>query len=178
MDPRLLRIVEQLRASRFADLGGMRLGASIPIAESLLNDVVTALLPPSAHVAGLSVHPQRGNRIAVRAKLARVEFLPPLNVTLEIERQPELPDGPLVLRLLSLPGLISLLGPSLPVAARLPPGVRMDKDRIYVDLKALADSQGLADLLPLLSQIRIVTDDGKLIVELDVRVKSAAASPA
>jgi hypothetical protein len=169
-DPRLLPVLERLRASRFSDLRGARLTASIPIAGRLLNEIVGAALPPSLPVRDLHLQPHPGNRIGVRARLARVDFLPPLNVTAAIERQPELPDGPLVLRLLTFPGLISLLGAALPLASKLPPGVRLDRDRVYVDLKAMAERQGYGDLLPLVAGIRLTTGEDSLIVELDIRI--------
>jgi hypothetical protein len=61
-DPRLLRIVEQLRASRFADLKGARASLSFPVPERLLNEFVSALLPPSAPVRDVTVRPQAANR--------------------------------------------------------------------------------------------------------------------
>jgi hypothetical protein len=169
-DPRLLRIVEQLRASRFADLAGSRVSASIPVSERLLNEILAAAMPPSVPVSVLSIRPQKGNRLAVRARLSRVDFLPPINLTVEIERQPELPDSPLVLRLISFPGLMALAGAALPIASMLPPGVRMEKDRLHVDVRALLERQGYGDLLAFVASLRITTDEGKLIVELDLRV--------
>ena len=166
-DPRLLQIIERLRASRFSDLEGARLAAVVPVSERLLNQIVASTLPPTLPVRDLHISPQRGNRMTVRARLARVDFLPPINVHVIIERQPEPPDGPLVLRLLTFPGLVSLLGAALPLATLLPPGVRMEKDRIFVDVRTLAERQGLGDLLPLLAGLRVTTDEGKLIVEIE-----------
>ena len=37
-DPRLLQILEQLRASRFAEIKGARASFSIPVSERLLNE--------------------------------------------------------------------------------------------------------------------------------------------
>ena len=166
-DPRLVRIFEQLRASRFADLAGARVSASIPVSERLLNELVASAIPPSVPVRDVTIQPRRGDRFSVRARLARVDFLPPINITVAIERQPELPDSPLVLRLTAFPGLI--IGAAFPIASKLPPGIRMDKDRVLVDLKTLAESQGYADLLTLVEKVRLTTDEGRLIVELEAR---------
>ena len=124
-DPRILRIVEQLRASRFADLKGASATLSFPVPERLLNEFVTALLPPSAPVRQVPVRPQAAHRRSVRARLSKVEFLPPVTVTLAIEQQPRLPDTPLVLRILSLPGLLSLAGSAMSMSTALPPGIRL-----------------------------------------------------
>ena len=168
-DPRLVRIFEQLRASRFADLAGARVSASIPVSERLLNELVVSAIPPSVPVRDVTIQPRRGDRFSVRARLARVDFLPPITITVAIERQPELPDSPLVLRLTSFPGLITMIGAAFPIASKLPPGIRMDKDRVLVDLKTLAESQGYADLLTLVEKVRLTTDEGKLIVALEAR---------
>jgi hypothetical protein len=168
-DPRLVRILEQLRASRFADLAGARVSASIPVSERLLNELVVSAIPPAVPVRDVTIQPRRGDRFSVRARFARVDFLPPINITVAIERQPELPDSPLVLRLTSFPGLITMIGAAFPIASKLPPGIRMDKDRVLVDLKTLAESQGFADLLTLVEKVRLTTDEGRLIVELEAR---------
>ena len=146
------------------------MAAVVPVSERLLNQVVGSALPPTLPVRDLHISPQRGDRLIVRARLARVDFLPPVNITVVIERQPELPDGPLVLRMMTFPGLISLIGAALPIATMLPPGVRIERDRIFVDVRAVAERQGFGDLLPLFAGLRVTTDDGKLILEVEVGV--------
>jgi hypothetical protein len=169
-DPRLVRILEQLRATRFTDLNGARIAASIPISERVLNELVAVSVPPSAPVRDVTIRPQAGDRFAVRARLTRFDFLPAINLTVVIERQAELPDSPLVLRLLSVPGLIAMVGAAASIASKLPPGIRMDKDCVLVDLKTLAERQGYADLLQLIRSVRVRTDDGRMIVEVDAGV--------
>ena len=144
--------------------------ASIPVSERLLNEVVAAAIPPSVPVRDVAVHPKNGNRLVLRAKPARLDFLPSLNVTVAIEQQPALPDSPLVLRLLTFPGLIALIGAAFPFASRLPRGVRMERDRVYVDLKSLLEHQGYGDLVPLITSLRITTDEGNLTVDVELQV--------
>lgn len=167
---RLLRILEQLRASRFAELQGARVSASIPIPERLLNELVTASLPPGAPVRDVSVHPKAGNRLGVRAKLARADFLPPITLTVEIEQQPQLPDTPLVLRILSLPGLMSLAGAAVSFTSVLPPGVRMENQRLFVDLRVLLQRHGYDELVALIDGLRLTTEEGKLTADVSLRV--------
>ena len=169
-DPRFVRILEQLRATRFTDLHAARIAASIPISERLLNELVAVSVPPSAPVRDVTIRPQAGDRFAVRARLTRFDFLPAINLTVVIERQAELPDSPLVLRLLSVPGLIAMVGAVASIASKLPSGIRMDKDCVLVDLKTLAEHQGYADLLQLIRSLRIRTEEGRVIVETDVAV--------
>jgi hypothetical protein len=169
-NPRVLRILEELRATRFADLQGARVSASIPISERLLNSLVAASLPPGAVVRDVTLHPKAGNRISVRARIARADFLPPLTVTAEIERQPELPDGPLVLRVLSLPGLMALAGAAVSLTAALPPGVRLDEGRLFVDVRILLQRHGLDEWLALMESLRVTAEEGRLIADVTLRV--------
>jgi hypothetical protein len=168
VDPRLSRTLDRLRSSRFAELQGARLSATIPLPERLLNEIIAAVLPPAAPVRDVSVRPQPGNRLAVRARLAKVDFLPPFTVTLEIERQPQLPDGPLVLRMLSLPGLIALAGSGLSAAASLPPGIRLDKDRLVIDLRTLLEQRGYGDVVPLVNTLRVTTEEGRVLLNVEL----------
>ena len=168
-NPRFARILEQLRASRFAELHGARVSASVPVPERLLNELVTAAIPPEAPVSDVSVHPKAGNRLTVRARLARAEFLPPITLTIEIERQPEMPDSPMVLRILSLPGLMSLAGAAVSLTSVLPPGIRMENQRVFVDLRVLLQRQGYDELLALIESVRITTDEGKLTADVVLR---------
>ena len=169
--PQISKLLESLQASGFRDLAGAHLSATIPIGERLLNEIVGAVLPPSAPVRDVIVQPQAGNRLSVRVKLARLDFLPPITLALAIERQPELPASPaLVLRIAGLPGLLGFAGPLL-VNPKLPPGVRLDGDRLTVDLAALLAHHGQGELLSYLERLHVTSEAGRLLVDLVARVR-------
>lgn len=167
--PDLLRALEQLRATRFADIKGARLSLSIPVAERLLNELVGAVLPPSLPVRDVTIRPRASNTFQVRARVAKLDFLPPVTVTLDIDQQPRLPDTPLGLRLRTVPGLAALAGPLLSQKS-LPPGLRLDGDRLFVDVAQLLDRAGYGDLVPLIERLHVGTEEGQLRVEVDARV--------
>ena len=166
----LLAILQQLRASRLADLKGTHVSVRVPISERLLNDVLAAVIPETAPVRFVQLHPGGGNRIAVRVKLARPDFLPPITVTADIVEQPAWPDGPLVLRMLSLPGLISMAGAALPVASRLPPGVRLQDQRVLIDLPVIMEAQGLGEWAPFVESVTVQSEEGRLILDVTAKV--------
>ena len=168
-DPRLLRLFDQLRSSRFAEVKGARLSLAVPIPERLLNEVIAAALPPAAPVRELHVRPQAANRLSVRGRAARLEFLPPVTIALQIEQQPQLPDTPLVLRILSLPGLLSMAGSFLSPNS-LPPGIRLDRDRVLVDVRQLLERNGHGELAGLVERLRVTSEEGQLLVEAELRV--------
>ena len=169
LDPRLLAILEQLRASRFAGIQGTRASVSIPVGERLLNELVTTMMPASAPVRDLQIRPQADNRLAVRARASRLEFLPPVTISLQIEQQPQLPDTPLVIRILSLPGLLSIAS-SLLSPASLPPGIRLDRDRVLVDVRQLLESKGFGEVVPLIERLHVASEEGRLRLDVDLKV--------
>jgi hypothetical protein len=168
-DPRLPKILEKLRASRFAEIKGARASFSIPVSEQLLNELITAAMPSTAPLRDLHVRPQADNRLVVRARAARLDFLPPMNISLQIEQQPQLPDTPLVVRILSLPGLLSVAG-SLMSPNSLPPGIRLDRERVLVDVRQLLESKGFGEIVPLIERLQVSSEEGRLLLDVDIRV--------
>ena len=165
-----LQIVERLRTSGFRDVAGTRISARIPIAEHLLNELIAGFLPGSGAIRNLTLHPQPNDRVNLRIKLARPEVLPPISATLAIERQPELPYKPtLALRLGGLPALMAIAGPSL-LGSMLPPGMRLEGGLLTVDLQALLAERGQAELLAHLDRLRVNSEAGRLVVEVDAKV--------
>lgn len=169
-DPRVERLVSHLLSSGFADVKGARVSATVPVAEPLLNAFIASALPAGGPVRDVHVHPEPGDRLTVRVKMARPDFLPPIKLTLHIDKQPALPADPvLVLRVGSLPGLMSIAGPVLSLSGRLPPGVRLEGDRLLVNLATLVEHAGHGALLPLAERVRVTTEAGRLILDLGFR---------
>lgn len=167
----LTRIFEGLRASGFRELAGARVTATLPLGERLLNELIAASLPRSGAVREATVHPQPHDRLVVRVKLARPEFLPPISATLVIERQPEFPHAPLlVFRVTGLPGLLALAGPLLSLGSRLPPGMRLESDLLTIDLAVLLAEHGQRELLGYVKRLRVTSEAGRLLLDLDATI--------
>jgi hypothetical protein len=169
MDPRLISILDRLRASGFAEVKGARASVSIPVSEAILNEVITAAMPPGGPLRDLHVRPQAGNRLAVRARASRLDFLPPMTISLQIEGQPRLPDTPLVVRILSMPGLLSVAG-SMLSANSLPPGIRLERERVLVDVRQLLEGKGFAEVVPLIERLQVSSEEGRLLIDVDLQV--------
>ena len=174
MDPRLEALLTRQRADGFADLRGATADIAIPISDRLLNEAIAQALPPSAAVRDVQLTSRAGNRIGVRFRIAAAAFLPPVNLTLTIERQPELPASPVLVLRLELGGLLSMAGSALRFLNALPPGIQVEQDRILVNLATLLAERGLADLLEYAEQVRVTTTDGAVIVA----VRAAIPAPA
>ena len=168
MPDRVSDILQQLQSSGFHGIEGTRIGATIPVSEELLNRIVSAALTAGAPVRSVTVQPEPGDRLAVRI-VPRHPMLPAITLKLEIESQPQFPDTPvLVLRMATLSGLFGLAGGA--IAGFLPPGVRLDGERILVDLPILAAQRGQAAMLRYVNGLTVHTEGGRLIVHADLGV--------
>jgi hypothetical protein len=167
--PDLNEIVHSLRATRFRDLAGARASASVPVAESLLNSIITATLPPQAPVRAVTVHPEDGDRLSVRI-IAKAALIPPITLKLAIESQPSLPHSAVLgLRMVTLGGLFGLASGA--IAGMLPPGVRLEGERILVDLATLARQRGHAEIFDYLQRLEVHTEAGRVIAQLELAVR-------
>lgn len=172
MDPRLATLLTRLQSTRFVDLAGSEAYTVIRIGETLLNEAVSTFVASSTVVRTVTVRPRAGNQIDVQLKLAKPAILPPFTFTLQIEEQPDLPNRPdLVLRLSGAGGLLRLAGPAIGSSGALPPGVRLDGDRIVVDVRRVLEQQHRAELLDYIEQLHVLAEDARLVLAVQLRVR-------
>ena len=68
-------------------------------------------------------------------------------------------------------GLLSLAGPALRFLDALPPGVRVDHERIFVDIARLLAERGLSELLEYAEDVQVTTADGAVILGVRAGVR-------
>lgn len=160
-------ILTHLQSSRFQDITGARVSATIPVSERLLNEIVAATMPRNLPVREVSVRPEAGNRFSVRLT-PRAAMLPQLTIKLDIEKQPEFPASPfLVLRMATMGGLFGMATAAFPIGKMLPPGVHLDGERIVVDLRALATQHGYGQFLEYVRTLHVTTEAARVLLHLD-----------
>ena len=155
----------------FPDLQGAEASIVLPVSDRLLNQILSEGITLPSQVRELQVRAQAGNRIAVRVKVGG-SFFPALNLTLVIEGQPELPSFPVLVLKLEMGGLLALAGPALRFLNSLPPGIRIEGDRVHVDLGRLAQERGLQSWLPYLDALRVDTAEGVLVLTIRASVRA------
>ena len=170
MDGRFLRILAREQATGFDDLRGARASLTLPVSERLLNEIVAETLPPTTPVRDLYVKPMAGDRFAVRLRLGSSGALPALTVAASIDRQPALPDLPVLVLKLEASGLLSLGLPALRFVA-MPPGVRIEHDRVHVDIRQVLQSRGLADYFGYVRLLEVHTIEGAVILSLQASIE-------
>jgi hypothetical protein len=153
----------------FVDLAGSDGQVAIKVSEPLLNTIVTDLLRESTAIRELQVKPRAGNKVGVRLALAKPSFLPPLSLEVTVDKQPALPDDPVLgLTLSGLGGLTRFAGGFLKSP---PPGVRMEGDRVFIDIRAALAARGLTSILNYVKDVAVGTEEGRLIVVFHVGVR-------
>lgn len=173
MDPTFLELLRRQHTAGFPDVAGANLAATLPITDRLLNELVARYLPSEGRIRTLEIRALAGDQIGVRVSLAKPRFLPPFNLTMSIDRQPELPASPeLVLKIVSGGGLMALAGPVTAMLDVLPPGVQIVADRIHLDLSVLLRARGLDAALLFLEELRVNTSEGTVVVSVKARIPS------
>lgn len=157
-----LRLFADQERHGFPDLAGSSGEGSVRVSERLLNGIIADQLEGSASIKSLHVTPRAGARFGVRVSLAKPSFLPALSLEVSVEKQPSLPDDPvMVLGLSGLGGILRFAGGFL---TSLPPGVRMEGERVFIDLRAALAAKGLTSVLNYLEALRVTSEEGRVIV--------------
>jgi hypothetical protein len=171
VDERWLQLLLRQHASGFDDLRGAEVALTVPVSERLLNEAIAEGMPRSATVRDLHVRPLSGDRFAVRFRIGSSAWLPAISLTLSIVRQPAFPGSPVLILKMESSGLLALAGPALRFLNALPEGIRVEDDRIHVDLAALMEARGLGRVLAYLTELTVTTLEGALVVNLRAAIK-------
>jgi hypothetical protein len=166
----LVELLHRQQAAGFPDVAGTQVSATFPITDRLLNEVLARQLPPSAAVKDVRVRARAANTFVVNVRLARPAFLPPIGLTLRIARQPIFPNDPELILEVAASALMSLAGPALRSMDVLPPGVRLEGDHIRVNFRTLLEERGLGEAVRFIEDLRVATEDGRVIVSLRARI--------
>ncbi len=168
-----LKLFADQERQGFADLAGSEGQAVFRVSERLLNTIITEQIQGSASIRELHVTPHAGNRLTVRVDVAKPAFLPAITIEVRIDKQPALPDDPVLgLTLSGIAGLLRFAGPAVGFLKVLPPFVRMDGERVYVDLRAALATRGLTTILDYVKDVAVGTEEGRLVVAFSARVRA------
>jgi hypothetical protein len=167
-----LKLFADQERQRFADLAGSEGQAVFRVSERILNSIITEQLQGSASIRELHVSPHAGNRLGVRVVVVKPSFLPPINLEVLIDKQPSLPDDPVLgLTLSGIGGLLRFAGPAAGFFKVLPPGVKMEGERVFVDLRAALAPHGLTTILDYVKDVAVGSEEGRLIVAFAAGVR-------
>jgi hypothetical protein len=164
IEPWWLALLREQQSTNFADLAGAQASFTIPVSDRLLSRIIADRLPRSSPISELELRAEDGNQVTVSVKLARLAFLPAVRVRLAIERQPDLPASPLLVLRMVFEGIAALASPALRFLEGLPPGIRLEHDKLHVDLATLLAHYGAADALSYVTALEVTTARGTVVV--------------
>jgi hypothetical protein len=166
MKPWWITLVDEQRAAQFDAISGATASLVVPVSDRLISDVLSRQLPDS--IRELDIEAQSGNQLTVALRLRNPAWFPRLNIKLAIDRQPRLPDAPvLVLRLLSHGALAAFAGPVAKFLTNVPSWIAIDGDLLRIDLAALLREYDAADALAYLRQLNVTTRNGAIVLAVD-----------
>ena len=162
-------LLSEQQKKNFSDFRGANGSVTIPIPDRLLAAVLRARFADA--VRELDIRARVGNVMEVGVRLRKPAWLPRISVQLHVERQPQLPDSPLlILKLVSHGALASLAGSAARFLDALPAGLRMEGDLVFVDVAALLRKYAGVDVVKYLTRVELTTRDGVVVVEINAAI--------
>jgi hypothetical protein len=155
------------------EIPGATVSGEIPLTDDVINRFIAqALARRQAPVTAVRIETGDGDRFLAHVSVRGPKIVPQLKMVVHIERQPQLPESPVLWLRWTMPGmgpLAMFASPFLANLKGLPPGIRIDGERIAVDLAELLRARGLEQWLTLVRRLQLATRAGQAIVRFEVR---------
>ena len=156
-------ILRRLADNNFSELPGLKVNASIPVSESLVNEITAEAIRGNQNIRYCRVSISRQNRVSVNLKTPLWPW--PLELKLRLENSMYFAESRILRARLENKVLLAKLGSFLNA---MPKGVSISGDQIMIDVASLLPEQ--KKLLELVKSVEIRTEEGKVI--LDVRMEN------
>jgi hypothetical protein len=156
------KIFQRILDSNFSELAGLTLDASIPVPESLLNEIIESELRGNKNITSCHITIHRENRVTANLRMSM--WLWPLNLKLKLFGSVDLTHPIKVRAFLENNLLLGKLGAFLKM---LPAGITLYNDQVVVDLEHFIPAE-YNKFLSLVKSIDIRTEEKKLF--LDVKI--------
>jgi hypothetical protein len=157
------KIFQKLLDNNFSDLRGMTADASIPVPESLINEILAVALQGNKNIDScqLSIHAE--NKVTARLKTTLLPFS--LNLRLKLDNTVDFASysSPKVRAWLENNLLLGKLGS---LFNALPEGVKLYGNQIVIDITAFLETPEQRRILNLVKSVEIRTEENKLILNV------------
>ncbi len=159
-------IFQKVIANDFAEVAGLTASASIPMSESLINDILMVALRGDETVQSCQVSIHEQNQVFVRLKTSLWPW--PLNLNLKLDKFVDFASfsSPKLRMWLENHRLLGSLGSFLNV---LPGWSRLYRSQVVINLAYFLHAPEQRRLLTLVRSVEIRTEDGKAIVRVEMR---------
>jgi hypothetical protein len=169
-------LLAHLQSSAFRDVAGSRVSARIPVSRPLLNGLIAhALQGTTTPVKQVDIRPRDGDQFDAMVTVTW-PFVPPLKVAIAVDRQPQFPaPAVLALRWSALGGLGAIASRLIAALKQLPAGLRLDGDRLELDIPVLAAQSPAAAALRYVRGLEVHTAADRVVIVVELEVPEAAA---
>ncbi|HET6823071.1 MAG TPA: hypothetical protein VFH34_10500 [Anaerolineales bacterium] len=161
------RIFQKLIQNKFSDFKGATIDATIPIPQSLINEIIETSLKGNKNIPSIraSIHPQ--NRVSIDIKTTLIPW--PLNLKLKLDKEVDLASysSPKIRAWMENNRLLGSLGS---LFNTLPEGIKLYGDQVVIDLGAFLRTPEQRRLLNLVKSVGIRTAEGKVILDAKIEV--------
>ena len=163
----------QILGPNLRDISGSTIAGDVPIADSLINRFIAdALAARQAPVTAVQLESRDEGRLLAHVTLRGPKFIPPVTVAIFIENQPQFPESPVLVLRWSLPKLGflgNMAAPFLSQLKPLPPGVRIEGERVLVDVAEMLRARGLGETVRYVRRLDIGTRVGQVVVSFELK---------
>jgi hypothetical protein len=160
------QIFQRIIRNNFSDLKGTTAEATIPIPQSLINEIIEASLKGNKNIASVRVSVSAQNRVAADIKTTLLPW--PLNLKLKLDTSVDFASysSPKIRAWMENNRMLGSLGSMFNA---LPEGIKLYRDQVVIDLGAFLRTPEQKRLLKVVKSVGIRTEEGKVI--LDVRLE-------
>lgn len=158
-------ILQRLVRDNFSELAGLRVDASIPVPERLVNEIVGTAIRGNKNINYCRISISHQNRVSVNLKTPLWPW--PLELKLRLDRIVDFRRSPLLRAKLENKTLLGRLGSFFKV---LPDGLHISGDQVIVDLRAFLLVPEQKKYLELIKTAEIKTEEAKVIIDITAAV--------
>lgn len=157
-------IIQRIVDNNFSELPGLTINATVPVPESLLNEVIQASLRGNKHISYCRIQIRSDNQVTADVKSPLLPWT--FHLKMKLFGSADFTRAPKVRAFLENNLLLGKLGALLNA---LPDGVKIYDDQIVVDVSSFLPPQQ-RELLKLVKSADIHTIEGTVV--LDVRIEN------
>lgn len=161
------KIFQRIIHNNFSELRGTTADASIPVSQSLINELLAETLRGNKNIASLqaSIHPQ--NRVSLDVKTALLPWT--LNLKLKLDKSIDFASysSPKIRAWMENNRLLGSLGS---LFNALPAGIKLYGDQVVIDLGVFLRTPEQRSLLSLVKSVDMRTEEGKVILDAKIEV--------
>lgn len=161
------QVFKRLVDSNFSDLSGAVLEASVPVPQSLLNEIAVSALKGNESISTMQVEVHAENRLSLQIKTTLLPWI--LNLKLKLDHSIDLASysSPKIRAWLENNRALGSLGSLFNV---LPEGVRLYGNQVVIDLRAFLPMPEQRRMLDLVKSVNVRTEENILILDIIARV--------